>query len=125
MRVHGYAPDVGEVENLIIGGDTKLSIEETIGAPSESGITEDTAWYYVESTVRTMAFLAPEVVERRVIVLDFDNNGILSDVSQFGIEAGKVINLQTRVTPTESRRVSVLRRLIGNVGSITPPLPVN
>jgi len=81
MRVHGYAPDVGEVENLIVGGDTKLSIEETIGAPSESGILEENAWYYV--------------------------------------------NLQTRVTPTESRRVSVLRRLLGNVGSITPPLPDN
>ncbi len=125
MRVHGYAPDQAEIDALIIGGDSKLSVEEQIGTPPESGIQDANAWYYVESTVRTMAFFAPEVTERRVLVLDFDDQGILRDVARFGLEQGQVVNLQTRVTPTESRRVSVLRRLLGNVGSITPPLPEN
>jgi outer membrane protein assembly factor BamE (lipoprotein component of BamABCDE complex) len=122
-RTHGYAPDQGEIELLTRGVDTKLSIEDAVGAPSDSGLREDGVWYYVESTVRNFAFYAPEVTERRVLVLDFDGDGVLSDISQFGLSEGRVVNLQTRVTPTESRRRSVLQRLLGNVGAITPPLP--
>lgn len=123
-RDHGFVPFEDDMAAIVVGADTKLSVEEIVGRPSDTGLTEASSWYYVSSTIRTIAFLEPEVVERRVVVFDFDNNDVLQEVSEFGIENGRVINLQTRVTPTDARRLNLLQRLLGNIGAVTPPLPV-
>lgn len=125
MRVHGYVPLQTDLELLAVGADTKASVEETVGRPSDTGVLETGAWYYVESTVRTFLYLEPTVVERRVMVLDFDANDVLTGVSEFGLENGQVINLQTRITPTDRRRTGILSALLGNVGAIAPPIPSN
>ena len=122
-RVHGYVPTQDELDTLIVGADTKGSIADTIGSPADSGLRDDAAWYYIASTVETFAYNAPEVVDRQVVVLDFDADGVLSDIGRFGLEQGRVVNLQTRVTPTDNRRVSILAQLLGNVGQVNLPLP--
>lgn len=123
MSVHGYVPNKSDLDLLAVGADTKASVEETIGRPSDTGVLENGAWYYVESTVRTFLYLEPNVVSRRVMVLDFDQNDVLTNISEFGLEDGRVINLQTRITPTDRRRTGILSALLGNVGAIAPPLP--
>ena len=123
-REHGFVPFDDDLANVLVGADTKLTVEEIVGRPSDTGLVDDSSWYYVASTVRTFAFLEPEVVARRVVVFDFDNNDVLQNIAEFGIEDGQVIDLQTRITPTDRRRLSLLQRLFGNIGAVTPPLPV-
>lgn len=123
IREHGFVPFDEDLSAIVVGVDTKLTVEEVAGRPSDTGLTDGNAWYYVATTVRNFAFFAPKVVERRVMVFDFDNNDVLQKITEFGLEDGRVINLQTRTTPTDSRRLSLLRRLLGNIGSVTPPLP--
>lgn len=122
-REHGFVPFEDDLASIVVGADTKLTVEEIAGRPSDTGVMDGNSWYYVSSTVKTVAFLEPEVVARRVMVFDFDASDVLQDISEFGIENGQVINLQTRVTPTDSRRLGLLQRLLGNVGMIAPPLP--
>lgn len=123
MRTHGYVPIQSDVDTLLVGADTKSSVEETVGRAADTGSFDSDAWYYVESRVRTFLFFAPEVVERRVMEFQFDTDGVLAEINQYGIEDGRVINLQTRVTPTDGRRTGILQRLFGNIGVVTPPLP--
>ncbi len=125
MRTHGYVPIQSDVDALLIGADTKESVEETVGRAADTGTFDSDAWYYVESTVRNFLFFAPKVVERRVMEFEFGNDGVLTAINEYGLEDGRVINLQTRVTPTDGRRTSILRRLFGNIGVVTPPLPGN
>jgi len=122
-RTHGYVPIQSDLDLLLIGADTKGSVEETIGRAADTGTFESDAWYYVESTVKTFLYFEPEVVERRVMEFEFDSNDVLTAINQYGLEDGRVINLQTRVTPTDGRRTSVLQNLFGNIGAIAPPLP--
>jgi len=123
-RSHGFVPTRGDLDQLILGADTKASVADTLGTPGASGIAEDGAWFYVQNTVETLAFLAPKVVERRVVMLEFDQADILRETAEYGLEDGRVINLQTRVTPTDSRRVSILARILGNVSAAPlAPLP--
>ena len=123
MRVHGYVPSQSDIDLLLVGSDTKLSVEESGGRPSDKGFLDGNSWYYVESTVRNFMFLEPSVSERRVMVFDFDANDVLTSIENFGLEDGRVINLETRVTPTDSRRTGILAALFGNVGAIAPPIP--
>lgn len=123
MRSHGYVPDQSDLELILVGADTKASIEETIGRAADTGAFDGDTWYYVESTVKDFLFFAPEVVERRVLELEFDSNDVLTAMNEYGLEDGRVVNLQTRVTPTDGRRTNILNRLFGNIGAVTPPLP--
>lgn len=114
-RGHGYAPNLEELENVQPGQDTKGSVRAKIGRPGGTGIISDDAWYYVASTVEHYAYRAPLVVERRVVAIRFDTDGIVSDVNQFGIEDGQVIDLVTRTTPTYGRELTVVQQLMGNL----------
>ena len=123
VRTHGYVPSQDDLDQVFVGSDTKGSVEETIGRAADTGTFESDAWYYVESTVETFLYFEPKVVERRVLEVQFDDNDVLTAINRYGLEDGRIINLQTRVTPTDGRRTSVLRNLFSNVGAITPPLP--
>jgi len=123
LRTHGYVPSQSDLDLILVGADTKASVEETVGRAADTGTFESDAWYYVESTVKTFLYFEPEVVERRVMEFEFDGDEVLTAINQYGLEDGRVVNLQTRVTPTDGRRTSVLQNLFGNIGAIAPPLP--
>ncbi len=123
LRTHGYVPVQSDLDLILVGADSKASVEDTIGRAADTGTFDSDAWYYVETIVKEFMFFAPEVTERRVMEFEFDRNDTLTAINEYGLEDGRVINLQTRVTPTDGRRTSVLRRLFSNIGAIAPPLP--
>lgn len=123
VRSHGYLPTQADLDRLVVGADPKGIVEEVIGRPQDVGLGGDETWYYVENVVSTFAFFAPEVTERTVLALDFDEDGILSGINRYGLEDGRVVNLVTRITPTDRRRRSILNQIFGNVGAALPPLP--
>ena len=78
LRTHGYLPSKAETDALIIGIDTKATVEDAVGRPQDMGMRDGDSWYYVENTMSTYLFFAPEVAERTVLTLDFDPDGVLS-----------------------------------------------
>lgn len=119
-RIHGYVPSQADVARITPGVDDIFSVEESLGRPSSSGLLQEGAWYYVQSTVSTFAFNAPEVVDRTVLAVNFDQNGIVTGIDRYGIEDGRVINLTTRTTDTGGRQMGVLEQLFGNLLNIDP-----
>lgn len=119
-RGHGYAPTPEELGNILPGQDTKGSVQAKIGRPGGTGLIGEDAWYYVASTVESFAYREPVVVDRRVVAVQFDETGIVSDVSQFGIEEGRVVDLVSRTTPTYGRELTVVQQLMGNLLNFNP-----
>ena len=119
IRNHGYAPPDEELSNIRIGQDTRGSVRRKIGRPGGSGIFTDDGWYYVSSTVEHLAYYAPEVIDRRVIAITFDQNDVVAGVNTYGIEDGKIIDLETDITPTYGRELTILEQAFGNIGVIT------
>ncbi|MEM9010830.1 MAG: outer membrane protein assembly factor BamE [Pseudomonadota bacterium] len=114
-RGHGYAPVQEELQGIQIGLDTQIEVEDKIGRPSGVGIVEDDAWYYVSSVVEHYLYYEPKVVDRRVVVVRFDDVGTVSGVREYGIEDGQAISLVTQTTPTYGRELTVVRQLLGNI----------
>ena len=77
---------------------------------------EDSSWYYIGQKTEQVAFLEPEILERRVLVVDFSDDGTVADTKLFSLEDGQVINMVSRTTPTEGRDLSVLQQIFGNLG---------
>lgn len=119
-RDHGYVPPPEDLEQVVVGIDTRASVEETLGSASAQSVVDEGSIYFVRSRVRTFAMLAPEVVEREVVAISFDAGGVVSNVETFGLERGQVVPLARRVTSSGVKDKSFLRQLIGNIGQITP-----
>lgn len=120
FRNHGYIPPEEDLDELVVGIDTRTSVEDAVGPPTAGGVLEQGNYFYVRSTVRTIGPRRPEVVDRQVLAISFDQAGVLSNIESFGLEDGRVVALSRRVTDSNISNVSFLRQLLGNIGRIGP-----
>lgn len=119
-RNHGYVPTDADLENVVVGIDTRDSVAETLGAPSSSGVLNDSGYYYVSSRVRHFGIREPEVIERELVAITFDQRGVVRNVERYGLEDGQAVNLSRRVTETSVPNQTFLRQLLGNLGRFDP-----
>jgi len=124
-RNHGYMPLAEDVDALIVGVDTRDSIIEVMGVPTTGGVLTEEAMYYVRSRVHHKGYVKPNEIQRDVLVLSFDKNQILRNVERFGIEKGKLIRLEHRVTEAPGGDRSILQQIIGSIGGFNPNSIVN
>ncbi len=119
VKNHGYAPDDELLVEITAGQDTRGSVRRKIGRPSTTGVFTETGWYYVATTVEHYMYYAPAVTGRRVVAVQFDTNDVVTGVNVYGLEDGRIIDLQTRTTPTYGRELTILQQLLGNLGTLT------
>ncbi|MRH20183.1 outer membrane protein assembly factor BamE [Rhodovulum strictum] len=117
MRKNGYAPSEEDLAGIVVGVDTRDSVAELVGTPSVNGVMRDEAWYYVENTWKTVGPRAPENVDRQVVAISFGPNGTVENVERFGLEQGRVIALNRRVTEANVQGISFLGQLFRNLGN--------
>lgn len=119
-RNHGYAPSDAELAELVVGVDTRDSVAETVGAPSASGVLENSGYYYVASKIRYYGAAEPKVVERKLVAITFDQSGVVRNIETFALEDGRIVPLSRRVTSSGITDKGFLRQLLGNIGNFSP-----
>ena len=117
IRNHGYIPLQEDLDGLVVGVDSRGSVEDIIGKPSSSGVLQGGDWFYVGSKMRHYAWKKPQEIDRQVVALRFDGD-TLANVERFGLEQGRVVTLSRRVTETTVRDVTFIRQIIRNFGQI-------
>jgi len=115
---HGYIPPPEELETILPGVDTRASVENAIGRPTASGVVGENTWFYVASRQRFYTYQAPEVIEREIVAISFDERGVVQNIRELGLEDGQVVRLSRRVTESNIQEVTFLRQLLGNFGRI-------
>ncbi|WP_246149578.1 outer membrane protein assembly factor BamE [Tritonibacter litoralis] len=119
-RKHGYVPLEEDLADIVPGVDTRDSVVETIGEPSASGVLNASGFYYVESVIRQRGGLEPKTISRELVAINFNDTGTVTGVQRFGLEDGRVIPLQRRVTSSSLEDKTFLRQLLGNLGNFGP-----
>ncbi|WP_170774488.1 outer membrane protein assembly factor BamE [Ruegeria lacuscaerulensis] len=117
---HGYIPPPEDLAEIQVGVDTRESVLDSVGAPSSSGVVRDSGFYYVRSRVRHYGPKRPEVVERELVAISFDQGGVVRNIERFGLEDGIVVPLERRVTESSIQNRGFLRQLFGNIGNFNP-----
>lgn len=120
FRNHGYIPPEEDLQELVVGIDTRASVEDVVGPPTAGGVLEGGDYYYVRSVVKSFGPRRPQVIDRQVLAISFDSQGVLSNIESFGLEDGRVVTLSRRVTDSNVANVSFLKQLLGNIGRIGP-----
>ena len=118
FRNHGYVPDPEDLQALVVGVDTRDSVEATIGRPSATGVIEGDAWYYLRERRRQFGPRAPRVIERQLVAVSFAQDGTIANIERFGLEDGRVVTLSRRVTESTIRDFGLIQQLIRNFGRI-------
>ncbi len=119
VKNHGYAPNDELLAEITAGTDTRGSVRRKVGRPSTTGVFTESGWYYVATTVEHYMYYEPKVTDRRVVAVQFDENDVVAAVNVYGLADGRIIDLQTRTTPTHGRELTILQQLLGNLGSLT------
>ncbi|MEM9434512.1 MAG: outer membrane protein assembly factor BamE [Pseudomonadota bacterium] len=118
IRNHGYTPTDDQLAELIVGVDTRGTVEEVVGRPSASGVLEGGDWFYVGSQVRYFGARKPQEINREVVAIRFDKADTVTNIERFGLEDGQVVALSRRVTETTIRDATFIRQIIRNIGRI-------
>ncbi|MGR3715726.1 MAG: outer membrane protein assembly factor BamE [Thermohalobaculum sp.] len=119
VKNHGYAPDDALLAEITAGTDTRGSVRRKIGRPSTTGVFTESGWYYVATTVEHYMYYQPKVTDRRVVAVQFDADDVVAAVNVYGLEDGRIIDLQIRTTPTHGRELTILQQILGNIGSLS------
>ena len=119
-RNHGYVPPAEDLQKLVVGVDTRATVDDVIGAPSASGLLSDGDYYYVRSRMREYGPRRPQVVDRKVVAISFNADDTIRNIETFGLQDGMVVPLTRRVTDSSVVGNGLLRQIFGNFGNIDP-----
>ena len=110
-------PDKELIAEIKPGQSRQEDVTRILGTPSTIAAFDKETWYYIGERTETVAFFKPDILEHKVLVVDFNKQGVVQEVKQVdSIKAGKDITPVARETPTKGKELTILQQLIGNVG---------
>ena len=116
----GHIFDEDGLQNIQIGTTGRDELIRLLGTPNILPVSGDASWYYVGGEVERFAFYRPEILERRIVAVHFDDNDIVAGMELYSLEDGQEIALVEKETPSRGRDIGVLEEIFGNIGRFTP-----
>ncbi|MDB5365464.1 MAG: outer membrane protein assembly factor BamE [Rhodospirillales bacterium] len=102
---------------LVQNGSSKDEVFQTLGSPTMISTFDDNTWYYMGQRTEQTAFFDPDIVERQVLVVRFDDKDKVNGLQKMtGDQTIAQIDTVERTTPTSGKEMGFLEQLIGNVG---------
>ncbi|MEX1107278.1 MAG: outer membrane protein assembly factor BamE [Dongiaceae bacterium] len=114
--VRGNEPDPEKVLAVHPGIDTRQQVSQLLGTPSTTSTFDPNTWYYISKRTEQYAFFDPDIIDQEVLVVKFDDGGLVSDMYIYGVEDGRVVEPVERTTPTYGQELTLMQQLIGNFG---------
>lgn len=116
VDVRGHIPRPAALAEIKPGHQNRDQVAQLLGSPSTIGTFEDHRWYYITRQTESTAFFDPELVEQKIVMIEFDEGGFVKTVSNIGRTDAQDIEFVDRVTPTHGRKLRFLEQVFGNLG---------
>lgn len=96
-------------------GASREQVQLVLGTPSTTSVAGGETYYYISQREEQTAFLAPDIVEQRVVAVYFDEDGRVSNVADYGLKDGKVFDFLSRKTRTGGSDYGFLSQILRGV----------
>ncbi|MEI8178539.1 outer membrane protein assembly factor BamE [Aestuariivirga sp.] len=119
----GYMPKPGAFDQ-ISNGMSKMEVEGIMGTPSTTASVQykGDSFYYITQITTSKAFLTSET-DRTVIAIRFNEDGKVKSYAQYGLQDGRVIDINTNSTPVYGEDTSIISALLRtSKGTRTAPM---
>ncbi|MCB9991327.1 MAG: outer membrane protein assembly factor BamE [Rhodospirillales bacterium] len=104
-----------QVEEVVAGKDTRSDVLRKLGSPTTKATFDDSIWYYLGQETEKRGILDPKVVDERVVVVFFDEEGVVQEIKDVDNDRVELPYVR-RKTPTTGNDVTVMQQLLGNLG---------
>ena len=118
VRVHGHVNDPEAVAAIQSGVHSEEDVLTLLGTPSTISTFDDRRWYYIGQKSTKFAFQRPDIFERNVLVVSFDDRGLVDETVTYDLANSREIAPVGRVTPTEGRDFTIMQQILGNIGRL-------
>jgi outer membrane protein assembly factor BamE (lipoprotein component of BamABCDE complex) len=98
-----------------------------LGSPTAKAVFDDNTWIYISEVTQPRIGRIQGVNSQHVVVMTFDQGGVLRDVKRLDQDDGKPVDVVSRATPSPGSESTFLQQLLGNVGKYSPTggAPIN
>jgi outer membrane protein assembly factor BamE (lipoprotein component of BamABCDE complex) len=118
LRGNRIDPDV--LKELVVGTSTKADATALLGSPTSRATFDDNRWIYISEITQPQIARTQVVLSQNVVVLNFDDKGVLRNVERLNQEDALPVTMVARATPSPGSEASLLQQLFGNVGRYNP-----
>jgi len=116
----GYIPSESALQQVQVGAPRE-QVLIALGTPSTTADFGGEVFYYIsQKTNRPVAFMNSRVIDQTVLAIYFDQNQQVSQVANYGLEDGQIIDLVSRTTPTAGKDFSFISQLFSATGVVMP-----
>jgi outer membrane protein assembly factor BamE (lipoprotein component of BamABCDE complex) len=123
--ITGNLPRPEKLAQVKAGFTTQNEVRELLGPPSNVGTFNSKVWYYISQTTEDVPMNVPQVRDRNVIVIRFDDAGVVEKLQNLDQTAGRDIEPVDRTTPSAGHEPNLFRDLFGNIGRVGTDKPGN
>ena len=116
----GFIPAPDDIKAIVVGTDTKETVQKRLGNPTTAAEFGDDTWYYMSIYQSQTGFQLPKDVQRDIVAVAFDKGGKVSEVKHYSLADGKVVEFASRETPTRGRELTLLQQIF----SAAPGAPI-
>lgn len=116
QQVRGNKVDPDSLKELTVGVSTKADVTAVIGSPTAKATFDDNKWLYISELTQTRIGRTLGDEDQHVVVLTFDDKGVLRDIQQRDKKDAYPVSVIARTTPSPGTEASFLQQLLGNVG---------
>ena len=115
----GNLVDNDRLQQIQVGQTNANDVFALLGTPTSVSTFDSQVWYYIGERTEQLAFLEPSITERRVLMIRFDEAGMVTELAELGADDAIDVTPVGRETPTLGRQITILEQLLGNVGRFT------
>ena len=105
-----------QLAELHPGKSTKTEVSTLIGSPTQKATFDDNTWFYISETTRPRLGQTIGVLDQSVLVVNFDQNGVLSGLKTVTHGEAASVDVVSRTTPSPGTEASFMQQLLGNIG---------
>jgi outer membrane protein assembly factor BamE (lipoprotein component of BamABCDE complex) len=120
---HGNRVDADMLKELVPGTSTRTDVTALLGSPTTRATFDDNQWIYVGQTVQSRIGQTPGVRSQDVVVLSFNDQGVLQGLKHLTLADSKPVAMAAGATPSPGSEASFMQQLLGNVGRFTAGAP--
>lgn len=105
-----------KIAELSPEGAIRADVQRLWGPPSAVAPFDENTWYYIGEVTSQKGIFAPDVEQRQVVRVSFDENEEVTEIAMLDPEKAQKINYVARRTPTAGREFTAFQQFIGNLG---------
>ncbi len=116
---HGYVLSEEALAQVPVGS-SREQVLLVLGSPSTTSALAGDSFYYISQTIDENPIMGRSITEQRVLAVYFDEKGLVKQISNYGLQDGKVFDFIQRKTRTGGADLNLINQIIKGVGNVNP-----